>query len=227
MKLGLTQADVGLSLGSLYGNSLSESTISKFENLRLSVNNFQDLRRILQKWLDKMETDQNVKLDKTQSNQIIKRKKVHFNIPENQAEEEVIKSLQEESCLLNKKSKPNKDLDLISPAKEELSESDKTFAKQFKQRRMKLGLSQAEVGLSLGSLYGIFYVRSVICKFENLQLSVNNFHKLKPILQKWLQKTESDQAMKREKTQSNVNMKRKKIPSINPEGKIWKRSKIC
>jgi len=222
--LGFSEVDVGLALlysapRSLYGNFYNPTTISEFENMRLSVTNTLRLIPILQKWLEKTENDQNMKRDKTQSNQIIKRKKVQlFKIPENPAEDEVMRSLQEESPTIRKESKQNDYLYFNSSTKEELSESDKTFAKQFKQHRKQLGLSQKDVGLALGSLYGNIYTQAPISKFENLRLSASNMQKLRPILQKWLEKTESDQTIKRKKTgHSNCNMKRKNSQSKNPE----------
>lgn len=92
-----------------------------------------------------------------------------------------------------------------SPAGEEISAPDKAFAQQFKQRRKRLGFTQADVGLALGSLYGNCYSGGTISRFETLRLTVKNMNKLKPILEKWLEKTESDQNRKRKKTQSNNN----------------------
>ncbi|CAF0876212.1 unnamed protein product [Didymodactylos carnosus] len=65
------------------------------------------------------------------------------------------------------------------------------FAKQFKQRRIKLGYTQADVGLALGNLYGNVFSQTTICRFEALQLSFKNMCKLKPLLQKWLEDSES------------------------------------
>ncbi|XP_063092184.1 POU domain, class 3, transcription factor 1 [Cavia porcellus] len=65
------------------------------------------------------------------------------------------------------------------------------FAKQFKQRRIKLGFTQADVGLALGTLYGNVFSQTTICRFEALQLSFKNMCKLKPLLNKWLEETDS------------------------------------
>ncbi|NXI25738.1 PO3F3 factor, partial [Sterrhoptilus dennistouni] len=62
------------------------------------------------------------------------------------------------------------------------------FAKQFKQRRIKLGFTQADVGLALGTLYGNVFSQTTICRFEALQLSFKNMCKLKPLLNKWKRK---------------------------------------
>ena len=65
------------------------------------------------------------------------------------------------------------------------------FAKSFKQRRIKLGFTQADVGLALGTLYGNVFSQTTICRFEALQLSFKNMCKLKPLLQKWLEEADS------------------------------------
>ena len=65
------------------------------------------------------------------------------------------------------------------------------FAKQFKQRRIKLGFTQADVGLALGTLYGNVFSQTTICRFEALQLSFKNMCKLKPLLAKWLEEADS------------------------------------
>ncbi|NWW71268.1 PO3F4 factor, partial [Climacteris rufus] len=53
------------------------------------------------------------------------------------------------------------------------------FAKQFKQRRIKLGFTQADVGLALGTLYGNVFSQTTICRFEALQLSFKNMKRKK------------------------------------------------
>ncbi|NWV95018.1 PO3F2 factor, partial [Machaerirhynchus nigripectus] len=58
------------------------------------------------------------------------------------------------------------------------------FAKQFKQRRIKLGFTQADVGLALGTLYGNVFSQTTICRFEALQLGFKNMCKLKTLLNK-------------------------------------------
>ncbi|KAF6774148.1 hypothetical protein AHF37_07015 [Paragonimus kellicotti] len=69
----------------------------------------------------------------------------------------------------------------------------RAFAGKFKQRRMKLGITQAEVGRALGRLklggFGCLS-QSTICRFESLTLSQNNMLVLKPILQTWLDQAE-------------------------------------
>ncbi|XP_044150274.1 POU domain, class 3, transcription factor 4 [Bufo gargarizans] len=74
-----------------------------------------------------------------------------------------------------------------TPTSDELEQ----FAKQFKQRRIKLGFTQADVGLALGTLYGNVFSQTTICRFEALQLSFKNMCKLKPLLNKWLEEADS------------------------------------
>jgi len=71
------------------------------------------------------------------------------------------------------------------------SEDLEAFAKTFKQRRIKLGFTQADVGLALGNLYGNVFSQTTICRFEALQLSFKNMCKLKPLLFKWLEEADS------------------------------------
>ncbi|OTF83854.1 POU domain, class 3, transcription factor 4-like protein [Euroglyphus maynei] len=80
-----------------------------------------------------------------------------------------------------------------SAGEEETPSSDdlEQFAKQFKQRRIKLGFTQADVGLALGTLYGNVFSQTTICRFEALQLSFKNMCKLKPLLAKWLEEADS------------------------------------
>lgn len=88
---------------------------------------------------------------------------------------------------------PGSDRDVVSGGEEDTPTSDdlEAFAKQFKQRRIKLGFTQADVGLALGTLYGNVFSQTTICRFEALQLSFKNMCKLKPLLQKWLEEADS------------------------------------
>ncbi|XP_076467048.1 uncharacterized protein LOC143298184 [Babylonia areolata] len=88
---------------------------------------------------------------------------------------------------------PEGDLEhqLISDEDAPSSDALETFAKQFKQRRIKLGFTQADVGLALGTLYGNVFSQTTICRFEALQLSFKNMCKLKPLIQKWLEEADS------------------------------------
>ena len=64
------------------------------------------------------------------------------------------------------------------------------FAKMFKQKRIKLGYTQGDVGLAMGKLYGNDFSQTTISRFEALNLSFKNMCKLKPLLSKWLEVTE-------------------------------------
>ncbi|XP_030648739.1 POU domain, class 2, transcription factor 3 isoform X2 [Chanos chanos] len=65
------------------------------------------------------------------------------------------------------------------------------FAKSFKQRRIKLGFTQGDVGLAMGKLYGNDFSQTTISRFEALNLSFKNMCKLKPLLEKWLSDAEN------------------------------------
>lgn len=68
------------------------------------------------------------------------------------------------------------------------------FAERFKQRRIKLGVTQADVGRALANLKlpGVGSLsQSTICRFESLTLSHNNMIALKPILAAWLEEAEA------------------------------------
>ncbi|KAG5674991.1 hypothetical protein PVAND_004932 [Polypedilum vanderplanki] len=67
------------------------------------------------------------------------------------------------------------------------------FSKTFKQRRIKLGFTQGDVGLAMGKLYGNDFSQTTISRFEALNLSFKNMCKLKPLLQKWLE--DADRSM--------------------------------
>ncbi|XP_048824083.1 POU domain, class 2, transcription factor 3 [Tympanuchus pallidicinctus] len=102
----------------------------------------------------------------------------------------------------------------------DLEELEK-FAKTFKQRRIKLGFTQGDVGLAMGKLYGNDFSQTTISRFEALNLSFKNMCKLKPLLEKWLSDAESaplDSSMSTPSSYPSVNemfgRKRKKRTSI-------------
>merc|ERR1711981_311940 len=108
------------------------------------------------------------------------------------------------------------DEDPMQPTSDSCFSDDlESFAKQFKQRRIKLGFTQADVGLALGTLYGNVFSQTTICRFEALQLSFKNMCKLTPLLKKRL--AEADSTMG---ASTNINQiaaqgrKRKKRTSI-------------
>lgn len=77
------------------------------------------------------------------------------------------------------------------------------FAERFKQRRIKLGVTQADVGRALVHLKipGVGTLsQSTICRFESLTLSRNNMMALKPVLQSWLEAAESQARGKKRDT---------------------------
>uniref|UniRef100_A0A8C8JZN0 POU domain protein n=1 Tax=Oncorhynchus tshawytscha TaxID=74940 RepID=A0A8C8JZN0_ONCTS len=86
---------------------------------------------------------------------------------------------------------PPKRLD--TPSLEEPSDLEELeqFAKTFKQRRIKLGFTQGDVGLAMGKLYGNDFSQTTISRFEALNLSFKNMCKLKPLLEKWLNDAEN------------------------------------
>ncbi|NXI43657.1 PO4F3 factor, partial [Galbula dea] len=70
------------------------------------------------------------------------------------------------------------------------------FAERFKQRRVRLGGTQADVGAALAALklpgVGVGSLsQSTICRFESLTLSHNNMSALRPVLQAWLEGAEA------------------------------------
>ncbi|KAG8434621.1 hypothetical protein GDO86_012836 [Hymenochirus boettgeri] len=83
-----------------------------------------------------------------------------------------------------------KHLSVVPDEPSDLEELEK-FAKTFKQRRIKLGFTQGDVGLAMGKLYGNDFSQTTISRFEALNLSFKNMCKLKPLLEKWLNDAES------------------------------------
>ena len=72
----------------------------------------------------------------------------------------------------------------------DLEELEK-FSKMFKQKRIKLGYTQGDVGLAMGKMYGNDFSQTTISRFEALNLSFKNMCKLKPLLAKWLEDADS------------------------------------
>nr|XP_057938120.1 POU domain, class 2, transcription factor 1b isoform X2 [Doryrhamphus excisus] len=120
---------------------------------------------------------------------------------------------------------PPKRLD--TPTLEEPSDLEELeqFAKTFKQRRIKLGFTQGDVGLAMGKLYGNDFSQTTISRFEALNLSFKNMCKLKPLLEKWLndavcaENLTSDQTLSSPLGSSSItiegiNRRRKKRTSI-------------
>ncbi|XP_026767897.1 POU domain, class 2, transcription factor 1b isoform X10 [Pangasianodon hypophthalmus] len=113
-----------------------------------------------------------------------------------------------------------------TPSLEEPSDLEELeqFAKTFKQRRIKLGFTQGDVGLAMGKLYGNDFSQTTISRFEALNLSFKNMCKLKPLLEKWLNDAEnqtSDQGLSSPSSigspglgMEGLNRRRKKRTSI-------------
>lgn len=81
------------------------------------------------------------------------------------------------------------------------------FAERFKQRRIKLGVTQADVGAALANLKlpGVGSLsQSTICRFESLTLSHNNMIALKPVLQAWLEEAEKQAREKKVEGEAGV-----------------------
>ncbi|XP_067404656.1 brain-specific homeobox/POU domain protein 3 [Emydura macquarii macquarii] len=97
-----------------------------------------------------------------------------------------------------------------------------SFAERFKQRRIKLGVTQADVGSALANLKipGVGCLsQSTICRFESLTLSHNNMVALKPILEAWLEEAERAQREKMTKPEiyTGGDKKRKRTSIAAPE----------
>ncbi|XP_069111684.1 POU domain, class 6, transcription factor 1-like isoform X3 [Argopecten irradians] len=66
----------------------------------------------------------------------------------------------------------------------------KEFAKQFKIRRLSLGLTQTQVGQALSATEGPAYSQSAICRFEKLDITPKSAQKIKPVLERWMLEAE-------------------------------------
>ena len=84
-------------------------------------------------------------------------------------------------------------LDLPPPEENPDLDDLAKFAKMFKQKRIKLGYTQGDVGVALGNLFGNDFSQTTISRFEALNLSFKNICKLKPLLAKWLDDADSSQ----------------------------------
>lgn len=65
------------------------------------------------------------------------------------------------------------------------------LAKELRHRRMTLGYSQADVGFTMGVLFGKVLSQTTICRFEAQQLSLTNMCKLRPLLKMWLEEVDT------------------------------------
>ncbi|XP_059812085.1 POU domain, class 6, transcription factor 1 [Hypanus sabinus] len=69
-------------------------------------------------------------------------------------------------------------------------EEIREFAKNFKIRRLSLGLTQTQVGQALSAAEGPAYSQSAICRFEKLDITPKSAQKIKPVLERWLTEAE-------------------------------------
>ena len=99
------------------------------------------------------------------------------------------------------------------PDSEEVKDLEK-FALEFKQRRIKLGYTQTNVGQALAEVQGTDFSQTTICRFENLQLSFKNAQKLKPILDKWLEEAEKLGTKQQKEEEQSPERRRKRRTSI-------------
>ncbi|XP_078013001.1 LOW QUALITY PROTEIN: POU domain, class 6, transcription factor 1 [Phascolarctos cinereus] len=119
------------------------------------------------------------------------------------------------SQLVSKPQAPSLDEDGINL--EEIRE----FAKNFKIRRLSLGLTQTQVGQALTATEGPAYSQSAICRFEKLDITPKSAQKLKPVLEKWLNEAE----LRNQEGQQNLmefvggepSKKRKRRTSFTPQ----------
>src|SRR6218665_3070907 len=97
------------------------------------------------------------------------------------------------------------------------------FAEHFKQRRIKIGVTQADVGSALGKLKipGVGSLsQSTICRFESLTLSNNNMVVLKCVLQGWVEEAEKaarENRMRNDLFNGAADKKRKRTSIAAPE----------
>uniref|UniRef100_A0A803TGH7 POU domain protein n=1 Tax=Anolis carolinensis TaxID=28377 RepID=A0A803TGH7_ANOCA len=100
-------------------------------------------------------------------------------------------------------------------------EEIREFAKNFKIRRLSLGLTQTQVGQALTATEGPAYSQSAICRFEKLDITPKSAQKLKPVLEKWLTEAE----LRNQEGQQNLmefvggepSKKRKRRTSFTPQ----------
>lgn len=97
------------------------------------------------------------------------------------------------------------------------------FARQFRQRRVALGFTQADVGIALGEISNNNLSQTTICRFEALQLSLKNMLKLKPLLEKWLRSV--DRGLNPSKDGDKSSDSHNMAPSPNQNGTFKKRKR--
>ncbi|EGW09063.1 POU domain, class 5, transcription factor 1 [Cricetulus griseus] len=112
-------------------------------------------------------------------------------------------------------------LEKVEPSPEEsqdvkaLQKELEQFAKLLKQKRITLGYTQADVGLTLGVLFGKVFSQTTICRFEALQLSFKNMCKLRPLLEKWVEEADNNENLQEIcKAETLVQARKRKRTSI-------------
>jgi len=104
-------------------------------------------------------------------------------------------------------------------------EQVKQFAAEFKAARLRLGLTQTQVGQALSSNTseeGMAVSQSTICRFEKLEITALQVKKLLPALQSWLQEAKERHkqglpVIVQETVDGRDNKKRKKRTVFNQE----------
>lgn len=56
-----------------------------------------------------------------------------------------------------------------------------------------MGYNQANMGLTLGVLFGEVFSQTTICSFKALQLSFKSLCKLRPLLEKWVEEADNNE----------------------------------
>ncbi|KAK3697528.1 hypothetical protein QZH41_007316 [Actinostola sp. cb2023] len=100
------------------------------------------------------------------------------------------------------------------------------FARQFRQRRVALGFTQADVGIALGEISNNNLSQTTICRFEALQLSLKNMLKLKPLLEKWLRSVDRGLNPSKDNEKSTDSTNVGTLPNQNGSFKKRKRRTI-
>lgn len=87
------------------------------------------------------------------------------------------------------------------------------LAKELRRKRTALGYSQANVGLTMGALFGKVLSQTTICRFEAQQLSLANMCKLRPLMKMWLEEVDTKNFMGVCKTEMILQQARKRRPA--------------
>jgi len=95
------------------------------------------------------------------------------------------------------------------------------FARMFKLKRIHLGLTQTQVGLSLSKSEGPSYSQSAICRFEKLEITPKSALKIMPVLKDWLaeaeKKYQDGELNLSEAIGVDTNKKRKRRTTFTPQ----------